>query len=245
MTIRAFIAAIAAAAMFATPALAQTEAEFVEAFKGDWQIHDDGYALEGERCRITLSGDGVEGAEGVYGVTVQTCNLELADITGWRIADGQMILLAGENAVASLGGNQRRMSGNSAIGAPIILERTGDNPLVDQLAAARQSSGCYFLGFTNTCVDEAQLAKPTVPSDGSGAKIGVLVNLNARAEARDDAAVIGVVPANSCIVTEVCSTASDGVWCRAQFGEVSGWLKKVALRQERWPVVTFVNQCAE
>jgi SH3-like domain-containing protein len=81
--------------------------------------------------------------------------------------------------------------------------------------------------------------------DGSGARINVLVNLNARVEARDGAGILGVVPANTCIVADVCQEASDGVWCRARFGEDFGWLKKVALRQERWPVLTFTNQCVE
>ena len=156
-----------------------------------------------------------------------------------------MALKIGSDIVSTLGGNQQRMSGTTAIGAPIILERVEESELVAQIRAARAASGCHYLGFTNNCADDAQLSKPIMAGDGSGARISVLVNLNARVEARDDAAILGVVPANSCIVTDVCQEASDGIWCRARFGEYLGWLKKVALRQERWPVVTFVNQCTE
>ena len=136
-----------------------------------------------------------------------------------------------------------RMSGDSAIGAPVVLDRAGANAVVEQVAAARQATGCYYLGFTNTCADEAQLAKPTIGGDGSPIQINIMVNLNARIEARDDAEVIGVVPANSCVVADTCVDTRDGVWCRATFGEQAGWLKKIALRQQTWPVITFVNQC--
>jgi hypothetical protein len=234
------ILAAAIALALGGPALAQTEDEFVKAFAGDWEVFDDAYGVEGERCRISLADNAVEGG---YALTVTSCALELGLLTSWRIIDSQLALMADDLAMAVLGGNQRRMSGDSNIGAPVILDRVGDNALVEDIRKAREASGCYYLGFTTTCVDEAQLAKPAVAPDGSPARIGVLVNLNVRAEARDDAPVLGVVPANSCIVTEVCATAVDGVWCKARFDETAGWLKKLALRQERWPVVTFVNQC--
>lgn len=220
--------------------LAQTEQEFVEVLAGDWQVFDDVYAVDGKKCRITLK---TEKVETDYALGIESCGLELGMLTAWRIVEGQLALVADGGVIALLGGNQFRMSGNSNIGAPVILDRAGENASMQSIAQARQSSGCYYLGFTNTCVDEAQLGKPQVPADGSAASIGVLVNLNVRVEAREDAEVAGVVPANSCIVTDACSEAADGVWCRARFGESTGWLKKLALRQERWPVVTFVNQC--
>lgn len=224
----------------ASVALAQSEAEFVAVLAGQWEVYDDGYAVDGKHCLVTLKDTKVETD---YELSTESCGLELGMLTSWRIVDGQLGLVADGAVIASLGGNQFRMSGNSNIGAPVILDRVGETAAMDRILEAYKSSGCYYLGFTSTCVDEAQLAKPAVPSDGSPARIGILVNLNVRAEAREDANVVGVVPANSCIVTEVCATASDGVWCRARFGEVGGWLKKLALRQERWPVVTFVNQC--
>lgn len=235
---------ILAAALYALalsgPALAQSEEEFVKAFAGDWDVFDDAYAVDGAHCRISLSDTAVDGG---YALTVTSCALELGMLTSWRIIDNQLGLVADDTVVAALGGNQRRMSGDSNIGAPVILDRAGETGLIDQITKAREASGCYYLGFTTTCVDESQLAKPAIAPDGSPARIGVLVNLNVRAEARDDAEVLGVVPANSCIVTEACATAVDGVWCKARFDDTPGWLKKLALRQERWPVVTFVNQC--
>jgi hypothetical protein len=38
--------------------------------------------------------------------------------------------------------------------------------------------------------------------------------------------------------------ASDGPWCRAKFGDTTGWLRKFAIRQNRWPIVTFANSCS-
>lgn len=229
----------AAALVTHNSALAQTEAEFIDAFSGDWQIYDDIYGDNG-LCRIKLFTE-----RDAAGLTLkpESCALELGEITHWEILDGQLALKIGPDIVATLGGNQQRMSGNMAIGSPVILERLNDSALVTQLASAHAASGCYYLGFTNTCANDDQLGKPTPPGDGSGASINVLVNLNVRVEARDEADILGVVSANSCIITDICTQASDGVWCRARFGEDLGWLKKVALRQERWPVITFVNQC--
>jgi hypothetical protein len=237
----AAVAVLGAMLAFIGPAVAQTEAEFIKAFAGQWEVHDDSYAVDGARCTIMLKEETVDGG---FAISVASCGLELGMLTSWRIVDNQLGLMVDDTMVAALGGNQLRMSGDSNIGAPVIMDRVGDAGVMDQISKARQESGCYYLGFTTTCVDEAQLSKPAIPSDGSPARIGVLVNLNVRAEARDDAEVLGVVPANSCIVTEVCANAVDGVWCKARFGDTTGWLKKLALRQERWPVVTFVNQCA-
>ena len=222
-------------------AVAQSESEFVDAMAGDWAIYDDQFGSGGKPCQISLQKDKLENG---YALGVTDCAFEFGQLTSWRIVNGQMALMVGEDQLAALGGNQIRMSGDTGIGAPVIMDRVGANELVAALVKAHKDSGCYYLGFTSTCVDDKQLQKPALPSDGTGARVGVQVNLNVRAEARDDAPVVGVVPANSCIVTDTCVMAADGVWCRAQFGDVRGWLKKLALRQSTWPVVTFVNQCA-
>lgn len=107
------------------------------------------------------------------------------------------------------------------------------------LEAARRTGGCFYAGFTTKCVDAAQAAPPAP----QGASVQVLVNLNVRAEARDDAEIVGVVPTQTCVMTELCITATDGPWCRAEFGERTGWMRKLALRQNRWAIVTFENFC--
>lgn len=227
----------------AAGASAQTEADFVAAFSGDWQIYDEGFAQGVQICRLTLRGEAVEGR---YKLDRATCGGELAGVSGWGIAGGQMALFAdGAEPVVTLGGTQRRMSGNTKSGAPVILERAGAGGAAEQLQAAYRASGCYYLGFTNRCAAEADLAKPAAASQEAPARVKVIVNLNVRAEARDDANVIGVVPINSCVATSPCVTASDGVWCRAEFGDRAGWLRKLAVRQDRWPVITFLNACDE
>ena len=231
-----------AGAFWAADASAQTEAEFVAAFAGEWRVHDEAFAQGVQICRLTLRG---EAEEGRYKLDRATCGGELSDVSSWGIADGQMVLFAGTEIAVTLGGTQRRMSGNSKSGVPVSLERAGAGGSAEQLQAARQAAGCYYLGFTNRCSAEADLAKPAQADGGAPTRVQVIVNLNVRAEARDDAGVIGVIPANSCVSTTVCATASDGVWCRAEFGDRSGWLRKLTLRQNRWPVVTFLNQCQE
>jgi SH3-like domain-containing protein len=102
-----------------------------------------------------------------------------------------------------------------------------------------RASGCFYSGFTSSCAPANEIGKPAAEAPS----LKVLVNLNVRNEARDDAAVLGVIPASSCITAEVCLNAADGPWCRAQFDGKTGWFRKLALRQNRWPVVTFFNAC--
>jgi hypothetical protein len=224
MTVMGKLAAgLAAVFLLAGAAQAQTEADFVAAFSGDWQVYDDRFSEDGGRCRISLQ---QQAADGNYALTKDGCAGALAAVSNWGIVDAQMALLNGGDAVVLLGGNQRRMSGSTAQGEPVILERVGSAGMIDALQAAYRLSGCYYLE----------------PVDGE-IRINVLANLNVRSEARDDAGILGVVPAQSCIVAETCVTASDGVWCRAAFGDRAGWLRQLALRQSRWPIVTYTNTC--
>lgn len=230
---------VAAGAM--SGALAQTEAEFVAAFSGDWEIHDDAFALNSRRCRVGLVN---AAADGRYRLDNSSCAGELAGATRWGIVEGQMVIFAGSELVVTLGGNQHRMSGSTRSGIPVVLERvTSASAVSERLQSAYRQSGCYYLGMTEACAPKSALGKPVAEAGASAARIKVIVNLNARSEPREDAGVIGVVPADTCVVTEACATAADGVWCRARFGERTGWLRKLVLRQNRWPVVTFVNQC--
>ena len=187
-------------------AAAQSEADFVKVFAGAWQVYDDIYAVDGKPCQIDLTTDA---ADDGHKLTPTSCGLELGELTGWKIVDKHLVLMAGSDTIAVLGGNQHRVSGDSNIGAPIILDRVGDKGLMDHSEAAHKASGCYPVGFTNTCADDGQLAKPSVPTDGSGARVNVLVNLTARAQARDDADAIGIVPANTCVDTNACVETAD------------------------------------
>src|SRR5690606_38231607 len=81
-------AALVAALIIHSPAAAQTEAEFIEAFAGDWQIYDDSYG-DGGRCQISLSG---ERDETGLTLTTKSCALELGEITHWEIVEGQLAL---------------------------------------------------------------------------------------------------------------------------------------------------------
>lgn len=99
----------------------------------------------------------------------------------------------------------------------------------DMLEAAVKAAGCYYSGFTKDCAADAALQKPA----NENARVQVLVNLNVRSEARDDAGVVGVVRVNTCVSTQLCMTATDGPWCRATFGGQAGWFRKLAIRQER------------
>src|SRR5690606_16827157 len=178
--------------------------------------------------------------DGRYTVDSQGCRGEAALVKFWGVNEGQMTLFdAASGVIARLGGSLQRVSGTSALGSSLIFEKVGVAGAAATLKAARQAGGCFYAGFSSKCADKAQLEPPS-PKGGS---VQVLVNLNVRAEPRDDAAVVGVVPSQTCITTELCIMATDGAWCRAKFGEKNGWMRKLALRQKRWAIVTFDNFC--
>lgn len=231
--------AFAMAAANIVPAQAQSDEDFVKAFAGDWQIIDSRYTDGPQPCRVELS---AESTDGSHKVTKRNCAGDISKVEAWGIVAGQMVLFDKASAsVATLGGNQNRMSGTGSTGAPIILERVGASGTAEALRVALKTSGCFYSGFTSDCVPASQLAGPK----GESPRIEALVNLNVRSEARNDANVIGVIPRNTCVTADLCVDATDGTWCRAKFDDKTGWFRKLALRQERWPVVTFDNQCTK
>jgi hypothetical protein len=223
------------------PALAQSEADFIAAFAGDWKVVDPSFDADGGQCGLVLGKD-KDGAG--YKLDKSHCGGELAKAARWGIADSQLAFFDGGGAVlARLGGNQRRMTGTTVAGKPVIFDRVGTKGLGDQLQAAAKASGCYYLGFTKRCAAASDLVNPRPAGTQGETKVKVIANLNVRAEARDDAGIVGVVPQNACVSVNNCLTASDGVWCSAKFGDKQAWLHKLALRRDKWPIVTFVAEC--
>lgn len=223
------------------PASAQSETDFIAAFAGEWKIADPTFGADGGQCALVLHKE-KEGSN--YKLDKAHCGGDLAQTARWGIADSQLALFDGGGLVlARMGGNQRRMTGTTATGNPVIFDRSGTKGLADLLQAAAKASGCYYLGFSKQCATDANLASPRPAGTQGETKVKVLVNLNVRAEARDDAGIVGIIPQNSCVAVNNCQSASDGVWCRAQFGDKQAWLRKLALRQNKWPVITFVNKC--
>ena len=152
-----------------------------------------------------------------------------------------MLLGKDGSAVAALGGNQRRITGVIA-GAPrgaIVVESGSGDGNSARLNQAVSRHGCVSRGFTDRCIQGGNLVGPDFAEDSEGV-IEVIVNLNVRAQPRHDAPVIGTVPRAAKITVSECLLASDGVWCAAQFGEEIGWLARTGLRQNEWPVATFV-----
>ena len=102
--------------------------------------------------------------------------------------------------------------------------------------------GCAYLGYSATCAGAADLKPPTIPANGS-APLGVLVELNLRGQPSMSAPVVGVVPAKTCVAADTCQQNASGLWCHARTPHGSGWIKKEAVRQNRWLVVAFRNHC--
>lgn len=220
-------------------AAAQSESEFQTAFSGTWQ------AMDARRGNGGICSVGLTARPSPGGLEAQpdNCAAPLDTIASWSIIDGQMALASSTgDVIARLGGNQRRMTGDLADGSHIIIERDGGDGSAARLQSALTASGCFYLGYTDRCAEVGADSLPQM-SDGGGS-VKVLVDLNARSEARPDAPVLGTVPRGTCLAVTECTAASDGPWCRAAFsGGEQGWVRKLALRQDRWAVITFENRC--
>ncbi|MCF7700734.1 SH3 domain-containing protein [Loktanella sp. M215] len=153
-----------------------------------------------------------------------------------------MIYLRAESGadIAKLGGDPNRLTGDFA--APpgaIVLERNEGSGAKAMLVAAITKHKCYYLGYQSVCAAPDATAAPDL-SDGEAA-VQVLVTLNVRSQPRRAAPLIGTVPKDSNVVVNLCLTTSDGIWCRADFGGKTGWMAKSVVRQQEWPVISFVN----
>lgn len=234
---RSFAAAVLLAATAVMPAAAQSENEFIAAFSGEWVAFDPALGSGGQ-CRLTLSRDA---RDPNYALSTENCADLISGSAAWGIVDNQLALLDQAGSVlVRLGGNQNRMSGRSLEGRAVLFERAG-TPAGSFSAAQVAAGNCLYLGYTATCAQQTDLGSPFV--EGKPAQVSVLVNLNARSEARPDAGVVSVVPKNTCVAVEQCLEASDGRWCEAKLGETGGWIRQQAVRQEQWPVLTFKNGC--
>lgn len=225
----------------AGPALAQSQADFVNAFSGKWQIYEQRLAAGSGMCKLDLS----KNADGAHmALKVTDCATPLASATSWSIEGSQLVLYDAQGKqMVKLGGNQKRVTGTSEDNTPIILERAGGDGTAARLQATYNASGCYYLGYTQTCASRAELGEPAPAPDGR-IQINLAANLGVHSEPRGDSAVIGTAKKGSCIAVDTCTMASDGPWCRATFGQSTGWLRKLTIRENRWPVVTFTNSCA-
>ncbi|MGN6101664.1 MAG: AprI/Inh family metalloprotease inhibitor [Devosia sp.] len=222
-------------------AVAQSQADFTKAFSGKWQTYDPQMSSGSGLCRFDLSGQS-QGER--MPVTVTGCAAPLAGATSWSIEGSQLVLAdSGGKPLVRLGGNQKRITGATPDGIPVVLERAGGDGTAAALEADYNASGCYYLGYTQKCSSKVDLGKPAMQPTGR-TQVHVEVNLNAHSEPRADADTVGVVHQNTCVAVETCIMASDGPWCRAAFGSTTGWLRKLAIRQNRWAVVTFTNSCS-
>ena len=226
-------------------ARAQSAEAFVKAFSGQWYVFDNAYSSGPEPCGLQLGTEGA-GDPKRYEAKAESCTAPLSALTKWHIEEGQLQLLDAEGTtIAQLGGNQLRVTGDLGDGSrAVIAERGAGNQDTAALAAAIRKHRCVYSGFTSTCAEKADLQAPEMTGDdGAFSSVGVLVKLNVRNQPRNDAPVIGVLNEGTCLKVNYCTTASDGVWCRARFGAQSGWVKKTALRQSEWPVMTYANSC--
>ncbi len=238
----AFLAAFISC--FAPQAVAQSEDQLVDAFSGEWFIFEPRFSGNDFPCRIALQSE-QQMAEDIRLREVDVdpnCSAPFSDgDLQWLVSDGKIIIRDGASRdVAVLGGNPERLSGDltGPINA-VILERKQGVAYKRQLVSALGKHTCYYIGYSADCAGEAATSAPRL-SEGPGT-IDVLVDLNVRNQPRRSATVVGTVPRENQITVNLCLTASDGVWCRAGFGEIAGWMAKAAIRDGEWPVITFVQ----
>ena len=229
--------ALIAFCQMATPSVAQSTNAVAQAFSGEWLTYDNRHASQG-LCSLTFS---AKGQNSVYPITPKNCINQFAQIRAWTLKNNQLIFIDEKNKpLAAVGGNQQRISGSFLQGGmPLILEKAD---LAKRVTAARKAIRCSYLGYSQTCAKPQQFAPPALGTDGT-ADIKSLVNLNLRSEPRNSATVKSVLKPQTCLKATFCTLASDGLWCRVKVGDVTGWVKKQAVRQKQWPILTFVNGC--
>ena len=219
-------------------AAAQSADAVAKAFAGRWITYDRNFS-EQKSCEMEFAS---QKAGDLYPIAKQGCRGALAEISGWRIQNNQLVFVSQDNkAVALVGGNQERLSGTILQSKlPVIFERL---EVAQKIEKARKSIECSYVGYSQTCASPRDFAPPAA-TIGSPSPIQVLVNLNARMEPRNNASVQAVLKPNACVSAEVCTVASDGLWCKVKTENGDAWIKKQAVRQQRWPVITFKNGCS-
>lgn len=231
----------------ATSGLAQTREQLVEAFSGEWFVFDTAFKTGAEPCSVTLTGTAVS-EDGRMGSSSSNCSGALAALASWSVEGGVLRLFdTAEDQRAELGGNQRRITGITLPDmAGIVVERSNGDGNAEALALAVQKHRCYYVGLTATCAGPDDLAQPTFVPEGDRqlAQVETFGTLIVRGQPRRDATQIGAIPPATCIRVNQCLVASDGTWCRASFGETSGWIAKTALRREEWPIITYKSGCS-
>lgn len=216
-------------------------AQLVAAFQGEWFSFDPAFGLGAQTCQIVLSADvaGSGRAAGANG-----CAAPLGTTSRWTIVEGQIVLLDATSGatIIALGGNQFRITGEyPGTNQTVLLERATGDPNAARVREAVATYRCIFSGFTDRCAGPDELEAPTFSQSTGQARIDTLVNLNARSQPRADAQIVGVIPTGSTIRVDQCVIASDGLWCKAAFGDTTGWFARTALRQGTWPILTFVE----
>lgn len=232
---------------FGVAAQAQEQSEFIKAFSGQWFVFDPQYGANDLTCTLALAGKPSDEA-GTLAVEPKNCVEPLANVVTWGISDGQLAFKdASGTGIATLGGSQQRVTGElAASGRGLVVERAQGDENTRKMAAAIGRHRCIYVGFTQECADPDDLRKPAMTEDnGTFASVGIVVNLNVRDQPRSNAPIVGTLPTGACLKVNYCTQASDGIWCRARFGERSGWVHKTALRKGEWPVLTYRNSCPE
>ncbi|MDJ0858802.1 MAG: SH3 domain-containing protein [Dinoroseobacter sp.] len=230
---------------------AQSLQQFREALSGQWVVFDPAYSVTSGQCTLLLQTNVeatglLQEAQSRPAAQSQDCISPISTVSSWDIQQGQLALYSNTNALlARLGGNQLRITGDLENSfASIVLERVTGDPYQRKISQALEKYRCIFLGYTGECAEPDELSAPrTLADGGTVANIQSLVFLNVRDQPRRTANVSRTLEPEACLQVNFCTTASDGIWCRASFGETSGWVAKTALRQDEWPVTTFVAGC--
>ncbi|SEP13640.1 Protease inhibitor Inh [Salinihabitans flavidus] len=227
---------------------AQSRADLIEAFSGDWFIFDSARGTGSSACQLSL-GTQPTAEDGPMPLSQRHCTAPLTDVAVWDVQQGQLVFVdeAG-TPLAQLGGNQRRLTGNLAPdGEGVVVERANGDGSNLEIAQAVQKYRCFFLGVSSDCASEEDLKAPEFPQEAEQqtASIETLGNVVARSQPRRDSSQVGTIPGNTCIQVDQCLVASDGLWCRAGFGDTTAWIARNAVRQGEWPIITFRSDCTQ
>lgn len=117
--------------------------QYGKAFAGSWITYSSDFSEIGKKCILKFL---PEKTGEVYPIETSGCGGSIMAVNGWMVIDGQLRLVTqGNKIIATLGGNQFRMSGvDEKSGNTFIIEKEQQARAV---AEARNAINCSYIGL--------------------------------------------------------------------------------------------------
>lgn len=214
----------------------RAEPRAIDVLSGHWYVFDPKFSVGAFACRIDLSKTATETYPEARSAH---CAFPFNSAARWGYENGRLRILDRDGKeIADLGGSVTRLSGALG-GAPgeVILEKVDAASDAKGIKTAIAQFGCVFHGYTQDC----SLPEPEAADPGriEGRRVRTLTKLNVRAHPGLKAKIVGYIDKDVELSTDYCLRTSAEIWCKATFGDKSGWMTSIALREGKWAVRTL------